>query len=64
MKTAFCIQYGHLRYQLIPFDVSNVPANLQEYMNEILAKKLDIFVIVYLNDILMYIIQMHHVDTV
>ena len=36
------------------FGVSNAPATFQEYINKILAKKLDIFVVVYLNNILIY----------
>ncbi len=38
----------------MPFGLSNAPASLQGYINKILAEKLDIFVIVYLNDILVY----------
>ena len=36
------------------FGLSNAPVIFQEYVNKILAEKLDIFVIVYLNDILIY----------
>ena len=38
----------------MPFNLTNTPASIQEYINKIFAKKLDIFVIVYLNDILIY----------
>ena len=38
----------------MPFGLSNTPASFQGYVNRILAKKLDIFVIVYLDDILIY----------
>ena len=38
----------------MPFGLLNVPASFQIYINKILAKKLDVFVIVYLNDILIY----------
>ena len=37
------------------FGLSNTPAIFQGYVNKILAKKLDIFIIVYLDDILIYI---------
>ena len=38
----------------MPFRLSNVPASLQGYINKILTKKLNIFVIVYLNNIFIY----------
>ena len=37
------------------FGLSNAPASFHGYINKILAKKLDVFVIVYLDDILIYI---------
>ena len=39
----------------MPFGLSNAPASFQGYINKILAEKLDIFVIVYLDDIFIYI---------
>ena len=36
------------------FGLSNAPASLQGYINKILAKKLNICIIVYLDDILIY----------
>ena len=36
------------------FGLSNAPATFQKYVNKILAEKLDIFVIVYLNNIMIY----------
>ena len=53
-KTAFQTQYGHFKHQVMPFELSNAPASFQGYINKILAKKLDIFVIVYLDDIFIY----------
>ena len=37
------------------FGLLNVPASFQSYINKILTKKLNIFVIVYLDDILIHI---------
>ena len=53
-KTAFRTRYGHFKYQVMFFALSNAPAIFQGYVNKIPAEKLDIFVIVYLNDILIY----------
>ena len=36
------------------FILSNAPASFQGYINKILAKKLDVFVIFYLDNILIY----------
>ncbi len=53
-KTAFRTRYGHFEYQVIPFGLSNAQASFQRYINNILANKLHIFVIVYLDNILVY----------
>ncbi len=53
-KTAFCTKYGHFEYQVMPYGFSNISTSFQGYINKILAEKLDIFVVIYLNDILIY----------
>ena len=39
---------------MMPFRLSNTPASFQDYINKILAEKLNIFIIMYLDDILIY----------
>ena len=51
-KTAFRTRYGHIEYQVMPFGLTIAPATFQGYIIKILAEKLNIFVIVYLDDIL------------
>ena len=65
-KMAFQTRYGHFKYQVMSFGLSNAPASFQSYINKILAKKLDIFIIIYLNDILIYTKDLcqAYVDTV
>ena len=54
LKIAFWTWYEYFEYQVMPLSLSNNPAIFQEYVNKILAEKLDIFMIIYLNDILIY----------
>ena len=53
-KTAFQTRYGYFEYQVMLFALTNTLGSFQSYINKILAKKLNIFVIVYLDDILIY----------
>ena len=53
-KIVFRTCYGHFEYQVIHFGLYNAWAIFQEYINKILAEKSDIFIIVYLDDILIY----------
>ena len=53
-KTTFRTRYGHFKYQVMSFGLSNISASFQDYINKNLAEKLDIFIIVYLDEILVY----------
>ena len=53
-KTTFRTRYGHFKYQVMFFRLTNASATFQGYINKILAEKFDVFVIVYLNNILIY----------
>src|SRR4030067_2895271 len=53
-KTAFRTRYGYYEYSVIPFGVSNAPGVFMEYMNRIFHPYLDKFVVVFIDDILVY----------
>ena len=53
-KTAFRTRYGHYEYLVMPFGLANAPATFQDMMNEILRDLIDHGVVVYINDILIY----------
>ena len=53
-KTAFRTWYCHFKYQVMPFGPTNAPASFQGYIKKIFVTKLDIFVIMYLDNIFIY----------
>ena len=53
-KTAFRTRYGHYEFNVMPFDLTNAPATFQSLMNDIFRDMLDVCVVVYLDDILVY----------
>ncbi|MBW0515642.1 hypothetical protein O181_055357 [Austropuccinia psidii MF-1] len=52
--TAFKTKYGSYEYLVMPFGLTNAPASLQNTVNDIFADFLDIFVVVYLDDIMVF----------
>ncbi|XP_062198853.1 uncharacterized protein LOC133901519 [Phragmites australis] len=53
-KTSFSTRYGHYEYVVMSFGLTNAPAVFMEAMNRILHEYLDIFVVVFIDDILVY----------
>jgi len=53
-KTAFRTHYGLFEYLVMPFRMTNSPATFQYSMNNIFHDMTNIFVIIYLNDILIF----------
>jgi len=53
-KTAFKTRYGLYEYTVMPFRLTNAPSVFQRHLSNILAEKIDLGVVVYINDILIY----------
>jgi len=61
-KTAFRTRYESFKWSVMPFGLTNTPVAFKQFINDIFSDLLDVYVVIYLDDILIYSNNMseHH----
>lgn len=63
-KTVFHILYSYFKYKMIFFGLSNTLTSFHGYIDKILFEELDVIMIVHLDNILIYINYVDHVNAI